>query len=66
MFAGRYTGQDVEVTGWFRRAPVPYLEINTITTRGRTRRCYVYYIKLVVVIALMLAGCGVAVMGFLA
>lgn len=40
--AGSYTDKRVEVTGWYRRAPVPYLELATI--RGcedePLRRCY--------------------------
>jgi len=40
--AGSYTAKRVEVTGWYRRAPVPYLELATI--RGHEdkvlRRCY--------------------------
>jgi len=49
--AGRFTDKDVEVTGWFRRAPVPYLEIKSITMGGRTRRCYAYHFKLILAVA---------------
>jgi Zn-dependent protease with chaperone function/Zn-finger nucleic acid-binding protein len=41
--AGRYQGKQVRVTGWFRRAPVPYMEINIVETLDgseRPRRCY--------------------------
>ncbi|MFN5062109.1 MAG: M48 family metalloprotease [Pseudomonadota bacterium] len=40
-------GKDVEVRGWYRRAPVPYLEIASITLIGeaRERRCYVKLAK---------------------
>ncbi len=43
--AEEYQGQEITVTGWFRRSPVPYLEINHLTVTagdgGRTR-CYGY------------------------
>ncbi len=43
--AEEYQGQEITVTGWFRRAPVPYLEINQLTLRrgkGGRPRCYGY------------------------
>ena len=33
-------GQSVEVSGWYRRAPVPYLEIRRIVSEGKTNTCY--------------------------
>jgi Zn-dependent protease with chaperone function/Zn-finger nucleic acid-binding protein len=33
-------GGDVEVTGWYRRAPVPYLELRTLVCGGEKRTCY--------------------------
>ena len=38
--AGDFTGKAVEVVGWFRRAPVPYLELKSITVDGVTRNSY--------------------------
>jgi Zn-dependent protease with chaperone function len=51
-------GQDVEVHGWYRRSPVPYLEIAEITVLGesRRRRCYVKLAKLLSGVALTLVG----------
>lgn len=45
--AGSYQGKEVEVTGWFRRAPVPYLELASIRVldESKVRRCYTYFIK---------------------
>ncbi len=40
--AGDFTGREVVVSGWYRRAPVPYLEIREFTIDGQTRRCYSY------------------------
>jgi heat shock protein HtpX len=51
-------GKDVIVEGWYRRAPVPFLEIRklTVTSDGRTRRCYVKLAKLASGAALTLLG----------
>jgi len=51
-------GKEVEVRGWYRRAPVPYLELKTITvvSEGRQRRCYVRLAKLC-------TGCALTILG---
>jgi Zn-dependent protease with chaperone function len=51
-------GKEVEVRGWYRRAPVPYLEIAGITVVGeaRERRCYVKFAKLCTGVALTVLG----------
>lgn len=61
--AGSYAGKEVSVTGWFRRAPVPYLEIKTMQVDGRTRRCYAYHMKLAVAFGLIALGLFCAVSG---
>ena len=33
---------DVEVTGWYRRSPVPYVEIQAISTEASRYRCYTF------------------------
>ena len=54
--AKEYAGRDVEVAGWYRRSPVPYLEIKTIKHEGETRRCYALHGKIVTCLAMMIAG----------
>jgi Zn-dependent protease with chaperone function len=58
--AGRYQGKEVRVTGWFRRAPMPYLEIyrlEVVDGSEPSRTCYTYWANLI--------GCAaVAVVGF--
>jgi Zn-dependent protease with chaperone function len=59
--AGRYQGKDVRVTGWYRRSPVPYLEVNRIEVLDGSlpaRRCYSYHARLAV--GFLLAAVGVA------
>jgi len=54
--AGRFQGQNVTVTGWYRRAPVPYLEIMTLKTAEDTVNCYTYIAKIIFGIVLAIAG----------
>ncbi len=63
--AGDFTGKPVEVVGWFRRAPVPYLELKSITVDGKTRNSYARHGRYVLGGLLVLVGVGLIVAGFL-
>ena len=39
--AGRYEGKEVQITGWYRRSPVPFVEVKTLECEGELRRCWV-------------------------
>lgn len=55
-------GEDVTVTGWYRRSPVPYIEIRTITdSAGKTRRCFTYPGKLTLALGLIAVGLALLV-----
>ncbi len=56
--AGSYQGKEVRVRGWFRRSPVPYLELDTLEVAGEggPRRCYTSYAILGASIVLMALG----------
>ena len=58
---GQLDRAEVEAVGWYRRCPTPYIELKSITTGGKKRRCYVYWAKLVVA-ALVATGGLYAVM----
>jgi Zn-dependent protease with chaperone function len=48
--AGQYQGKDVRVTGWYRRSPVPYVEVKLIEVIDGSlpsRRTYSYYAQYV-------------------
>jgi heat shock protein HtpX len=53
---GNLQGVEVVAKGWYRRAPTPYVELLTLQTGGTTRTCYVYYVKLVVSVLLVVVG----------
>jgi hypothetical protein len=47
--AKQYINEEVTVKGWYRRSPIPYLELKNLTdSSGRSFRAYVYPVKLVV------------------
>ncbi|MBI3268213.1 MAG: M48 family metalloprotease [Planctomycetes bacterium] len=58
---GGIIGKEVTATGWYRRAPIPYFELRTLTWddggKTRTSTCYVYAMKLAVEAVLVFAGC---------
>ena len=54
--AKQYHNQEAEVVGWYRRAPVPYIEIKQIKTAGTSSACYVYTAKLIWSIMLVVGG----------
>ncbi len=49
-------GKKVIVKGWYRRSPMPYLEMRELIVDGKSYNCYVYHIKLILSIALTIAG----------
>ncbi len=55
--AGKFIGRDVVVTGWYRRAPVPFLEIKTLESNGEKITCYVYNVKVAVAWIMIVVGC---------
>lgn len=54
--AGKMAGKEVQVEGWYRRSPVPYVEIRTFTCDGVTRRSWVPVMKFLW--GLLLVGLG--------
>jgi Zn-dependent protease with chaperone function len=65
--AGRYQGKEVRVTGWFRRAPMPYLEIyrmEVIDGSEPSRTCYTYWMTMIGCAAMAVLGVGIAAVLF--
>jgi heat shock protein HtpX len=63
--AGEFAGKPVEAVGWFRRAPLPYLELKSITVDGVTRNSYARHARYVGAVLLALLGVGLIVVGLL-
>jgi Zn-dependent protease with chaperone function/Zn-finger nucleic acid-binding protein len=64
--AERYQGKQVRVSGWFRRAPVPFLEVYRIETLDSSqppRRTYSLLARLIMAGVLVVAGAVVAAVG---
>ncbi len=46
----------VQIKGWYRRSPVPYIELKTLRTAGKSRECYVYTIKAITAYLMLMGG----------
>jgi hypothetical protein len=49
-------GADVVAQGWYRRAPMPYIELRSLTSDGSTRNCYVMHAKWAAAFVLIVLG----------
>jgi Zn-dependent protease with chaperone function/Zn-finger nucleic acid-binding protein len=49
-------GVDVVAQGWYRRAPVPYIELRSLTSPDNTRTCYVMHAKWAAAFVLIVLG----------
>ena len=49
-------GRDVEVKGWYRRCPMPFVEMKELIVNGKRHTCYVYHIKLILSIVMIVVG----------
>jgi Zn-dependent protease with chaperone function len=55
--AAEYQNQDVCVKGWYRRSPVPYVELWELTPEGaKGVKCYTYKAKRILGIVLVILG----------
>ncbi len=59
--AASYINQDVEVIGWYRRSPVPYIEIKKLRIADKESTCFVYNAKFIFSVALIIAGFAKAI-----
>lgn len=63
--AGGFQGADVTIEGWYRRAPVPYIEIRSITRDGETTTSWVAAMNRISAIAITAGGAAWAAATFL-
>jgi Zn-dependent protease with chaperone function len=60
--AGKYVGRPARVSGWYRRAPVPYIEVRRVEMtdgRGDGVRCYYIWGSIFLASLLTLAGAAI-------
>jgi hypothetical protein len=63
--AGRYQGKEVRVRGWYRRAPVPYLQIDRLEVLDGSlppRRCYAYQAQWIFGVLMAAVGAALIVL----
>jgi Zn-dependent protease with chaperone function/Zn-finger nucleic acid-binding protein len=54
--AGSYTGKQVTVQGWYRRSPIPYVQIHTIECDGQVSKSYVPIFRRLTALIPIIAG----------
>jgi Zn-dependent protease with chaperone function/Zn-finger nucleic acid-binding protein len=69
FFFGLMRAQDlqdaeVEIKGWYRRSPVPYIELKTLRTKQKSRECYVYTIKTLTAYLMLIGGLAATILLF--
>ena len=67
FFFGLMRAQDlqdaeVEIKGWYRRAPMPYIELKTLRTERKSRECYVYTIKTITAYLMLIGGAAATIL----
>ena len=59
----KYNNQAAEVVGWYRRTPVPYIELRSIQVAGEAqKKCYTYIAKYAFAAILTAIGLGMMAM----
>ena len=61
--AKQYINKEVVIHGWYKRAPVPYVELYHMTVDGVTKKCYTYGFKKAMIGILFSIGIIVAIAG---
>ena len=63
--SSQYFDKEVIVKGWYRRNPVPYVEIKEYTVDGKTKKIHTYMIGLVIQAILAVAAVGLIFYGMM-
>ena len=58
-------GKRIKVTGWYRRSPVPYIEIKDYEIDGQTHKIWTYYIARGIIIAALIISIGFVVLNII-
>jgi len=60
--AKQYINKEVIIHGWYKRAPVPFVELYYMTVDGQQKKCYTYGFKKVWIGILFALGAAVSIM----
>lgn len=61
----KYINKNVEVKGWYKRCPVPYIEIYSINLDGKTEKCHTYGFTKGLIYALIAIGMVISIFSVL-
>lgn len=61
--SSQYFNKNIIVKGWYRRSPVPYVEINSMIIDGKTKKCYTYLFSKIFTWLLAVAGLAMIYFG---
>jgi len=56
----KFIGRDAKITGWYRRAPIPYIEVRYLEVDGNRHTSYIFAVKWIVAVILLIAGAAVS------
>ncbi len=59
----KYIDKKIKVRGWYRRSPVPYVEIYEYEIDGTVKKIYTYIVSIILYILLAVIGLGLIVIG---
>ena len=57
----KYINKTAEIKGWYRRCPVPYIEIYKMTVDGKTKKCYSYGFTKGLIYTLIVTGTVISI-----
>ena len=60
-----YFNKNIKVTGWYRRSPVPYVEIKTMEIDGQEKKVYTYGLTKGLYLAMGIASIVLIILSFL-
>lgn len=58
-----YFDKKVVVTGWYRRSPVPYVEVYSIKIDGKVKKCHTYKFTKIIYVVMLIVFISVLIYG---
>ena len=49
-------GKEITVQGWYRRSPMPYIEMNAFTVENVTRKSYLWIFRYITAVTIIISG----------